>query len=556
MQAAAPDDPVAFPLLTADDLATLEAVGAHRTIHTGDELFRAGDPTPDFYVVLSGVVEIVIESDGHERLLARHVPGRFIGELNLITGLRAFVTARVVESGEVMVVKRDALRHLIATNTRLGDVILASLLARRALLVSGASEAVRVVGSRYSPDALRLREFLARTRIPHQYLDPDADPAVEEILHAFGVGTADLPVVITVGAVLRRATVGELGEFLGLTVANLPTRTFDLVIVGGGPAGLAAAVYGASEGLNTLGVEMIAPGGQAGSSSRIENYLGFPTGISGGDLTQRAFVQAEKFGAQMTAPCTVASLRDEDGYLRLHLSDGTVIAARAVIAASGARYRRLAIPELERFEGRGVFYAATEDEARQCAGSPVVVVGGGNSAGQAAMYLADRGSPVNVVIRGDDLRKSMSRYLVDRIVEHPAITVHTGAQVVGLQGEDGTLRAVRVQRPGGEQELACGALFSFIGAEPNSDWLSGCVALDGHRFVLTDLELDGNARGERWRTLGRQPLPFETSHPGLFAVGDVRSGSTKRVAAAVGEGSAAVRSVHQYLAFRAGAITT
>lgn len=549
----APDDPVAFPLLGPAELAPLEAVGTRRRVSEGDELFRAGDPPEDFYVVLSGAVDILVDDGGHERLLARHVPGRFIGELNLITGLRFLVTARVVEAGEILVVSRADVRHLIATNTQLGDLILAALLARRALLMTGASEAIRVVGSRFSPDALRIREFLNRTRIPHHYLDPDGDPSVEAILTAFGVGTADLPVVITAGRVLRRVTVGELGEFLGLTVPDLPSLTFDLVIVGGGPAGLAAAVYGASEGLRTLGVEMIAPGGQAGSSSRIENYLGFPTGISGGDLTQRAFVQAERFGAQMTAPCTVVSLRDEDGYLRVRLSDGAVVAARAVIAASGARYRRLDIDGLERFEGQSVFYAATEDEARQCAGAPVVVVGGGNSAGQAAMYLAGKGSPVSVVIRGDDLSKSMSRYLVDRIVEHPAIDVHVSAKVVGLDGDDERLSAVRLRTEGGASEIACGALFSFIGAEPNSDWLSGCVALDSHGFVLTDLALDAGARGEVWRTLGRQPLPFETSHPGLFAVGDLRSGSTKRVAAAVGEGSAAVRSVHQFLAFRASA---
>ncbi|MGH7687177.1 MAG: FAD-dependent oxidoreductase [Candidatus Dormibacteria bacterium] len=550
--ALAADDPIAFPTLDDDDLAVLEAAGTRRQVTAGDYLFRAGDASYDFFVVLSGVVEIFVHGDDGERVLARHVRGRFLGELNMLTGLRTFVTARVVEPGEVIVISRDAFRHILATNTRIGDVILAAFLARRALLITGASETIRVVGSRYATEALRIREFLTRTRIPHQYLDPDGDASVETILREFGIRPSDLPVVITESGVLRRTTVGALAEYLGLTVANLPTRSFDLVIVGGGPAGLAAAVYGASEGLSTLGIDMVAPGGQAGSSSRIENYLGFPTGISGADLTQRAFVQAEKFGAQLTAPCTAASIHEKDGYLQLTLSDGTVVSAGAVIAASGARYRRLDVPGLDRFDCRSVFYAATEAEARQCASSPVVVVGGGNSAGQAALFLAESGSAVNVVIRGPDLGKSMSRYLVDRILEHPSIDVHSESEVVALDGEDTALREVTLSAPDGRRAVTCVALFSFIGAEPSSEWLSGWAALDDHRFVLTDLSIKADDLGERWEDLHRRPLPFETNHPGLFAVGDVRSGSTKRVAAAVGEGSAAVRSVHQYLAFRAG----
>jgi thioredoxin reductase (NADPH) len=461
-----------------------------------------------------------------------------------------FVSARVTESGEVIVVPVSDLRRVLATQPALGDTILAAFMARRGLLLRGASASIRVVGSRFSPETLQVREFLARIQIPHEWLDPDRDTAVERLLHTFGVTPAELPVVIVSGSVLRRPTPGALAEHLGLTVGNLPDRCFDLVIVGGGPAGLAAAVYGASEGLRTLGVDMVAPGGQAGSSSRIENYLGFPTGISGADLTQRALVQAERFGAHLTAPCAASSLRVEAGHLVVGLADGTDVAGRAVIVASGARYRRLDVDRLADFECKGVYYAATAMEARECASSPVVVLGGGNSAGQAAVFLAESGSPVTVVIRGGDLNASMSRYLVDRIEAHPRIEVWANTTVTGLDGdEDGALSAVRVAGADGDTTLRCVALFSFIGADPASEWLSGCAALDERGFVLTDRSLRDEDLDGRWEALGRPPLPFETSHPGLFAVGDIRSGSTKRVAAAVGEGSAAVRSVHEYLAF-------
>jgi len=405
-----------------------------------------------------------------------------------------------------------------------------------------------VIGSQFSPETSRVREFLARTRIPHEWLDPDRDTGVDALLQGLGVEPGDLPVVIATGSVLRRPTPGAVAEYLGLTVGSLPDRCFDLVVVGGGPAGLAAAVYGASEGLRTLGIEMVAVGGQAGSSSRIENYLGFPTGISGGDLTQRAMVQAEKFGAHLSSPCTASSLREEAGHLVVHLSDGTDVAGRAVIVASGARYRRLEADRLEEFESGGVYYAATELEARACTSSPVVVAGGGNSAGQAAMFLAEAGNDVTIVIRRPELSSSMSRYLVERIEEHQQITVLANTKIIALDG-DQALRAVHLSGADGDTILPCVALFSFIGAEPSSAWLSGCAALDERGFVLTDRSLAPEDLDGRWESLGRRPLPFETSNPGLFAVGDVRSGSTKRVAAAVGEGSAAVRSVYDFLAF-------
>lgn len=541
-------DDSAFPILDAAELGALDALGTRRRVEVGEYLYREGDLAYDFYVVLTGLVEIVISADGEERLIATHGAGRFLGELNLLTRQRVFVSARVAEPGEVLAIPAEALRRVIATQPGLSDRILAAFMARRAALLTGAAAATRVIGSRFSPQSLRIREFLARSRVPHEWLDPDVDTQVEDILRELAIEPAELPVVIVSGSVLRRPSPGALADYLGLTIGNLPDRCFDLVIVGAGPAGLASAVYGASEGLRTLGVDMVAPGGQAGTSSRIENYFGFPTGVSGGDLSQRGLVQAEKFGAQLSAPCAAVALREEAGHLAVELSDGSTVAGRAVIAATGARYRRLGVDRLTDFESRGVYYAATDLEARQCAGSPVVVAGGGNSAGQAAVFLADQGSPVTVVIRGADLNASMSRYLVDRLMSHPRIEVLTESRIVGLDGDE-TLRGVRIAGPAGDAVLSCVSLFSFIGADPASAWLSGCAALDDRGFILTDRSLRDDQLDERWRALGRGPLPFETSRPGLFAVGDVRSGSTKRVAAAVGEGSAAVRSAHGHLAF-------
>jgi thioredoxin reductase (NADPH) len=537
-----------IPTLDSAELGLLEPLGTRQQVDAGDYLYRAGDAGYDFYVVLSGQVEILLDADDGGRVIATHGPGRFLGELNLLTGLRVFLSARMTESGEVLAVPVENLRRVIATQPQLSDKILATFMARRADLITGAAATTRVIGSRYSPETLQIREFLARTRLPYQWLDPDTDPQVESVLEQFRIEPTDMPVVISSGEVLRRTSPGALAEYLGLTVGNLPERCVDLVIVGGGPAGLAAAVYGASEGLRTIGVDMVAPGGQAGTSSRIENYFGFPTGISGSDLTQRGLVQAEKFGAFLTAPCAVVALREQAGHLVTELSDGTELAARAVIAASGARYRRLEVDRLSQFESSGVYYAATDLEARQCAAEPVIVVGGGNSAGQAAMFLAEQGSQVTVVIRGADLNAGMSRYLAERLESHPSIEVLTQTQVVGLEGEE-SLRAVRLAGPGQERSLRVAGLFSFIGADPASGWLSGCAALDDRGFVLTDRSLLESQLDGRWSELGRGPLAFETSHPGLFAVGDLRSGSTKRVAAAVGEGSAAVRSVHDYLRF-------
>ncbi len=536
-----------IPTLDASEIAIFDAIGTRRLTTLGEYLYREGDTSYDFFIVLSGSVDIVITEAGRERQIIRHQTGRFLGELNLLSGLRVFVSARVAEAGEVLAVPAEALRRVIATQPALSDKILATFMARRSDLLKGAASATRIVASRFSPEGLRLREFLARTRIPFEWLDAD-DEEVHTILREFDIDASELPVVVSSGSVLRDATPGALAEYLGLTVGRFPDRLFDLIIVGGGPAGLAAAVYGASEGLRTLGVDMVAPGGQAGTSSRIENYFGFPTGISGSELAQRGLVQAEKFGAQLTAPCTAAALRDAEGLLSIELSDETTVAGRAVIAATGAQYRRLPVARLAEFEGRGVYYAATDLEARICASSPVVVVGGGNSAGQAAMFLADLGSTVTVVIRGPDLGASMSQYLVERLEVHPRVEILTETQVVGLEGGE-TLAGVLLEGPDRTENRTVAGLFSFIGADPQSSWISGRAALDARGFVLTDRALRDDQLDVRWDSLGRRPLPFESSHPGLFAVGDVRAGSLKRVAAAVGEGSAAVRSVHEHLLF-------
>ncbi len=440
-------------------------------------------------MIVSGAADIVVDADGEERTITRHGPGRFLGELSLLTGQRVFVSARIAEPGEVIVVPADALREVLKNQPGLGDTILAAFLARRSVLMTSAATAVRVVGSRFSPESLRLREFLARNRIPHEWIDADRDAAVEQLLRESNVAPADLPVVLVTGAVLRHPTPGELASYLGLTLDSIPERSFDLVVVGGGPAGLAAAVYGASEGLQTLLVEQVAVGGQAGASSRIENYLGFPTGISGGDLTLRAVVQAEKFGALVSSPCSATALREQGGHLVVRLSDGTDVTARAAIVASGARYRRLDVERLDEFESKGIYYAATDMEARACGGSPVVIVGGGNSAGQAGLFLAESGSDVTFVIRDSDIEKNMSRYLVDRIRGHPHIEVRTGAHVTGLDGDE-LLARVNVTDQDGEHRLPCSALFSFIGADPASEWLSSCAALDARGFVLTDRAVD------------------------------------------------------------------
>jgi thioredoxin reductase (NADPH) len=538
----APPDAAAFPELTDEQLAVVLDLGERRSVDTGEVLFTPADDHYDFVVILSGSVEVV---GPQGNVLTRHGARRFLGEVSLVTRQRPYLSTRVAEAGEVLIVPAETFRTKVLTDVRLSDTVLEAFLARRAVLLSSAADTLQIIGSQFTPASMALREYAARNRLPHHWIDADSEDDVATLLEGLGVTAADLPIAITPRGLLKRATPGDLAFQLGLTVDALPDRCYDLVVVGAGPAGLAASVYGASEGLRTLTVDAVSVGGQAASSSRIENYLGFPTGLSGQDLATRASIQALKFGAVMTSPCAVSSLDEVAGHLVATLTDGSQVAGRAVVAASGAHYRKLPVDRLEHYEMAGVYYAATELEARQCAGKPVVVVGGGNSAGQAAMFLAEKSSPVCVVVRRP-LEATMSRYLVDRIESHPRIQVHVGKTVTALHGEP-TLERITLARPDGELVVDCTALFSFIGAEPNSAWLDG-VAVDEHGFVLTDRSLEGEELGEAWTAMGRRPLPYETSRPGLFAVGDLRSGSTKRVAAAVGEGSACIRSVHEHLA--------
>jgi thioredoxin reductase (NADPH) len=518
----------------------------------GEVLYAAGDRDYDFVVVESGEVDVVRPAmpGDPEALITTWGAGQFLGELGLITGQTAIATARVRSAGAVHRIRRPQFRELMADDAELSDLVLQALLARRESLRHGeGARVLEIVGSGLSAATHELRTWASRQQLLHSWLDFD-DPAGQSLARAAGVEAVDLPVAITATAIVRNATSAVVSDLLGLTLRSERGTEFDLVVVGGGPAGLAAAVYGASEGLSTILLDTVAVGGQAAASSRIENYLGFPSGISGIDLTTRALVQANKFGAQISSPCRVVSLDCASGHLEVQLSNDEVLYARSVIVATGAQYRKLPLEGWSSYEGAGIYYAATEIEARACAARPVAVVGGANSAGQASLFLAETGSMVHLVVRGHDLSAGMSRYLVDRVLAHPAISVHTDSEVVRLGGT-GKLEELWVSRGGAEPVQArCSGLFCFIGALPATDWLKS-VALDDDGFVLTDRDIPSDAQGEAWTLLGRHPLPLETNIPGVFAVGDVRSGSMKRVAAAVGEGASAVRSVHLALAARA-----
>ncbi len=544
----------AFPVMTEDQLARMRAYGEAQIAEAGTELFRAGDLGYDFVLVDSGVVDIVRAAtpEAPEETVTSQSAGRFIGELNLLTGQTASLTARVAETAKLVRIPPAHFRRLMDEDPELSDLVLRALLARRQLLRAGpGAQTLEIVGSGFSAPALALRTYAARQQLPHVWVESDS-PEGTAALAANGLGAMDLPAVLTPTVVLRRATPGVLAEVLGLSYRPSGTEVVDLVVVGAGPAGLAAAVYGASEGLQTLVLDSVAGGGQAAASSRIENYLGFTSGISGAELTANAMVQAQKFGARLSSPCQVTRLEAGGHDLRVVLADGTEIPARSVVIATGARYRSLPLERWDAFEGAGIYYAATELEARACSSKPVAVVGGANSAGQAALFLAGKGCTVHLVVRGADLGAGMSSYLAERILAHPGIVVRTRCEVTALGG--GTQLGdimVRHRDDGSELKLACQGLFCFIGAVPATEWLSG-VHLDDHGFVLTGTELTGTGLngadlGPTWAALHRRPLPFETSQPGVFAVGDVRSGSMKRVAAAVGEGASAIRSVHQVL---------
>jgi len=538
-----------FPTLTPAQVARIAAHGTVRPIRRGEVLVEAGEHVVPFYVVIAGRVEIVRPSGTAETLVAVHGPGQFSGEVNMLSGRRALVGARATEPGEVVEMDREHLLTLVQNDAELGEIIMRAFILRRVELIAHGMGDVVVVGSVHCSGTLRVREFLTRNGHPHSYIDLDRDPGVQELLDQFHVSPEDVPFLICRGeTVLRNPTNEEIADCLGFNDPIDPAQVRDVVIVGAGPSGLAAAVYGASEGLDVLVLESGSPGGQAASSSKIENYLGFPTGISGQELTARAYTQAQKFGAQLMVAKGAQRLACERKPYAIEIDGEQRVLARTVVIASGAEYRKLALENLSQFEGAGVYYGATFMEAQLCGGEEVIVVGGGNSAGQAAVYLAQTARRVHVLIRSGGLAESMSRYLIRRIEDNPAIDLRTHTELIALEG-DGHLERVtcRDRQTGTVETLDIRHVFVMTGASPSTKWLADCVVLDAKGFIKTgpDLSLDELAAAE-W-PLARPPYLLETSLPGVFAVGDVRGGNIKRVASAVGEGSIAVAFVHQVL---------
>jgi thioredoxin reductase (NADPH) len=538
-----PDTYGAYPRLTQAQLAVLGGLGRRRAVPLGDALFTEGDRSCDFFVILAGTVALV-EGRGtpEERILSAHGRGRFLGEVGLLTGQAALCSAVATQAAQVLAVPVAQLRELVATDAALGDLILRAYLIRRSIMISH-GVGVRIIGSRYSPDARRLRDFVARNRIPARWLDLEADPGAEEMLAQLGVAPEDTPLVILFGRqLLRNPGNAELARALGLPAPASPEATCELLVVGSGPAGLSAAVYGASEGLETVVIDGAATGGQAATSSCIENYLGFPSGISGGELAERAVIQARKFGARFAVPAEATAIGQHDGRFTVGLADGASVTASAVVIATGARYRRLDVPRLAHFERSSVYYAASQAEAQICRGDPVAVVGGGNSAGQAVVFLAAHAPHLSLIAREQDLSENMSRYLISQIERLASVEVLLHAEVRELLGDE-TLDGLVVadNQTGATRTLPAKTLFVFVGATPCTGWLGGLVDLDDGGFVRTGPDA-GPAYGAE--TSWHRSL-LETSRPGMFAVGDVRSGSAKRVAAAVGEGAMAIRLAYE-----------
>ncbi len=541
-----PDEDGTSPRFDEAQMARFRGLGRSRTVAHGDVLFAEGDMGADFYVIESGSVAIVQGYGRENRVIAVFGRHQFLGELTILTGQRLYLSGVVSDGGEVIKVPVKKLREIVDEDKALSDIILGAFIARRAFLID-AETGIKLIGSRFSPDSRRLREFLARNRMPHQWIDLEEEDDAEALLDELAVEPDQTPVVIAGGGeVLRNPTNEELGRAIGLGSKGATPALCDLVVVGAGPAGLAAALYAASEGLDVQTVEAVATGGQAGTSARIENYLGFPAGVSGSELTQRAGVQALKFGSRLAVPAGAVRLTSEPRRHEIELSNGETATGRAVVIATGAQYRRLDVPRLEEFEMGGVYYAATQAEAQLCAGDPVLIVGGGNSAGQAAMFMSQRASQCRLLIRGGDLGKSMSRYLVDQVERNDLVQVCLHSEVVELGG-DRELETVTIadSRSGERTTVPAKALFVFIGASPHTGWLEDQLATDDAGFLLTGRDVQDWSLAEH---NGHAPYFLETSRPGIFAVGDVRSGSIKRVASAVGEGSMAVRLVHDRLA--------
>lgn len=539
----------AFPRLESTQIEMLAEHGDRRAVRPGEVLIIEGEPDPAFFVVLRGKVAVLQGYETpEERVVRVHGPRRFLGELGLLTGQVSFFTTVVAVAGEVLAVPVEQVRRLVDQDSGLGDEILRAYLVRRSLAI-GLGVGFRIIGSRFSADTARLRDFASRNRLPHRWIDLETDIDAERTLRELRIGPGDTPLVVWRHHLLRNPSNAELAAMIGLPVPDDDEPTVcDLLVVGAGPAGLAAGVYGASEGLRTVVLDAVATGGQAATSSRIENYLGFPAGISGGELAERAAIQADKFGARTRVPAAATALERDDGRYTVRLDNGGRATARTVIVATGARYRKLPVARLEEFEESSVFYAATPLEAQLCVDHPVTVVGGGNSAGQAALFLADHARIVRMVVREHTLDEFMSSYLADRILNDGRIEVLVHTEVRELVGERGVLEAAVVEdtTSGRRQSLETRELMVFIGADPCTGWLADAVDLDSGGYVRTGPSA-AERGAEAFSEIGRGPLPLETSAPGVFAAGDVRSESVKRVASAVGEGAMAVRLVHAHL---------
>jgi thioredoxin reductase (NADPH) len=539
-----------FPTLTPAQIERVAGVGHRRDTRAGEVLIEVGEQNTHFFVVLSGAIEIVRPIGDHEEPVVVYHAGQFTGEINMLSARRSLVRARTTADGTVIAVDRDELRGLVQRDSELSEILMRAFILRRVALAAQDSNDMVLLGSRHSGSTQHIKEFLTRNGQPFTYQDVETDPGVQVVLDRFHVSVDEVPVILCQGGhVLKNPSIESLSSVLGLSAALDSEAVREVVIVGGGPAGLAAAVYAASEGLDVLVVETTAPGGQAGQSSRIENYLGFPTGISGEALAGRALTQAEKFGAEVAIGRTVVRLDCDSRPYRLYLSDGQVVRTHTIVIATGVKYRKLDLPSLARFEGAGVFYSATHLESRQCEGEEIAIVGGGNSAGQAAVFLSGVAARVHVLVRGPGLAQSMSRYLIQRIAHTPNIDLRTRSQIEALEGDGGLERVGwRHLDTGARETRAIRNLFLMTGADPNTAWLEGCMLLDDKKFVKTGAELlPEELITARW-PMPRRPYVMETSIPGVFCVGDARSSSVKRVASAVGEGAICVQVVHRALA--------
>jgi thioredoxin reductase (NADPH) len=539
-----------FPKLTPVQINRITTHGRIRSVQSGEVLIEQGDTWVPFFVVVTGEIEIVRPFGTHETLVTIHSSGEFTGEVNMLSGRRSLIRARVTEPGNVIELDHQHLINLVQTDAELSDILMRAFILRRAELISAGVGDIVLIGSTNSAGTLRIKEFLMRNGHPYSYVDLERDTEVQNLLDSFQISASEIPVLICRGQLaLRNPTNQQIADCLGFNESVDQIQVRDLLVIGAGPSGLAAAVYGASEGLDVLMLETSSPGGQAGSSSRIENYLGFPTGISGQELAARAYNQAQKFGAHMLIAKATRLICDHKPYV-IELENGARISTRTIVIATGAQYRRLPLENLSRFEGTGVYYGATFVESQLCGGDEVIVVGGGNSAGQAAVFLAQTAKHVHMLVRSTGLAASMSRYLIRRIENSPMITLRPQTEIVAIEGGEGNhLSSVYWHngKTGETEKHQINHIFIMTGADPNTRWLDGCVALDDKGFIKTGPDLSpDNLSAARWH-LTRQPYLLETSLPDVFAVGDVRGGSIKRVASAVGEGSTAISFVHKAL---------